>query len=116
MQKDRRILARRPDLVLISKKKRTYHLVDFDIPTDNRGKNKRKRKDKRISGSCLRVEKAVEYEGDNELLLKSSESGKETVRTDDQRKNRDHQANSIVAIRKTKGNLLSLRLQWKNTN
>ena len=38
------ITVRRLDLVLIGKKKRTCHLVDFGIPVDLR--NKRNQKDK----------------------------------------------------------------------
>ena len=35
---DHPIVARRPDLVFISKSERTFHLVDFSIPTDYRVK------------------------------------------------------------------------------
>ena len=37
---DHLIPARRPDLQLINKKKRILHLVDFVVPTDQRGKRK----------------------------------------------------------------------------
>ena len=40
IQTDHSILARRPDFVLIDKKEKTYHLVDFTVPVDNREKNK----------------------------------------------------------------------------
>ena len=44
IQMDHYIPTRRPDLVLINKKKRTCHLMDFAVPMDHRVK-KRKRKD-----------------------------------------------------------------------
>ena len=37
-QMDHQILARGPDLVLISKKKTTCHLVDFDVPVEHKVK------------------------------------------------------------------------------
>ena len=36
IQTDCQIFTKRPDPVLINKKKRTCHLVDFDIPGDHR--------------------------------------------------------------------------------
>ena len=41
MQTDHLIPARRPYLVLINKKKRTCHLVDFAIPADHQVKVKK---------------------------------------------------------------------------
>ena len=41
---DHPILARRPDLVLINKKKRTCQLMDFAIPGDHRVKIKESEK------------------------------------------------------------------------
>ena len=47
IQKDHPIPTRRPDLILINKKKMICHLVDFVVPTDHRMKIKdRKRRDK----------------------------------------------------------------------
>ena len=62
LQTDNLIPARRPDLVLIDKKK-TCHLMDFAVPTDH-SKNERKRKDRQILGPCQRTEKTVEHEGE----------------------------------------------------
>ena len=41
---DHLIPARRPDLVLINKKERPCHLVDFAVPTDRRVKLKENKK------------------------------------------------------------------------
>ena len=56
---DHLILARRPDLIIINKKKRTCKIVDFDVPADNRIKLKeREKKEKYLDlarknyGSC----------------------------------------------------------------
>ena len=47
IQTDHLITARRPDLVLINKKKRTCHIVDFAVPADHRVKLKEiEKKDK----------------------------------------------------------------------
>ena len=51
---------RRPDLVLIRKKKITYRLIDFAVSADHKMKNKIKRKDRQILGPCQRTKKAVE--------------------------------------------------------
>ena len=40
VQTDNLILARRPDLIIINKKKRTCKIVDFAVPTDHRVKLK----------------------------------------------------------------------------
>ena len=40
IQTDYLILARRPEVILIYKKERTFHLVDFAIPLDHRVKIK----------------------------------------------------------------------------
>ena len=41
IQTDHKIPARRPDLMIINKKKRTRHLVDFAIPMNHRVKTKK---------------------------------------------------------------------------
>ena len=47
IQTDHQIPARRPDLVVINKKERTCHLIDFAIPADHRVKLKKiEKKDK----------------------------------------------------------------------
>ena len=55
IQTDHLIPARRPDLVLINKKKRTCHIVDFAVPADHRVKLKEiEKKDK-----CLDLAKEL---------------------------------------------------------
>ena len=60
---DQPIPSRKPDLVIINKKQRTCHLVHFAESV-----NKRKRKDEKIPGSCLRAEKKppVKHESDGD--------------------------------------------------
>ena len=61
IQMDHVIPARRPDLIIINKKKRTCKIVDFAVPADHRIKLKEcEKKDK-----YLDLEKAVEHAGDN---------------------------------------------------
>ena len=44
IQTDRLILARRPDIIIINKKKRTCRIVDFAVPVDHRIKLKESEK------------------------------------------------------------------------
>ena len=44
VQTDHQIPARRPDLVLIDKKRNTCHLMDFAVPADHRIKMKESEK------------------------------------------------------------------------
>ena len=57
-------VARKPDLMLIRKKKKNLSSAEVCCPSRQQSQNKRKRKDRQILGSCLRAEKAVEYDGD----------------------------------------------------
>ena len=59
---DHQIPTRKSDLMLINKKKKTCHLVDFAVSADHNMKIK-KRKDEQILGSCQRAEKAVDHKG-----------------------------------------------------
>ena len=43
IQTDHLILARRPDLIIINKKERTYRILDFAVPADNRVKLKERK-------------------------------------------------------------------------
>ena len=61
IQTDHLITARRPDLVLINKKKRTCHFVDFAVPADHRVRLK----ERQILGPGQRTEKTVEHEGES---------------------------------------------------
>ena len=57
MQTDHQISARRPDLVLINKKKRICHLVDFSVSIDSSENKKRKQNDKLIPESRQNLKK-----------------------------------------------------------
>ena len=96
-QTDQPIPAWKPDLVLINKNKRTCRQVTFAIPSTRRqSENERKRKDRQILGSCLRAEKLMKYEGDGDTNCSwnnwngPQRHRKETMETEDQRKNREH--------------------------
>ena len=66
MLMDHQISTRRPDQVLINKKKRTCHLVDFAVPGDYRVKIKESEMiDKYLDLS--REKKAVEHEDDSDF-------------------------------------------------
>ena len=79
IQIDQPNLHRRPDLVLINKK-RTFSLVNFTIPAEHRMK---KQKYRQMLGSCY---KAAEHVVPIIVGALGSIS-KETERTEDQRKN-----------------------------
>ena len=61
IQTDYQISARRPNLFLIKKKKRTCQLVDFVIVTDYRVKIKESKKNRKITGSSQK--KKLEIRG-----------------------------------------------------
>ena len=58
VQMNHLIPARRPDLVVINKKKRTCSLVDFDVLADH-SENKRKRKNIQILRPSQRFKKKL---------------------------------------------------------
>ena len=97
------ILARKPNLILINKKKRTCHQVDFAIPADHRIKIKQneKQKDRQISGRELNT---VIHESDSDTNCcwctwnSLQRLGKKTSGTENQRKNEDCPNYSTVKI------------------
>ena len=70
IQRDHPILARRVNRVLnqvlINKKERTCHQVNFDVSADNSVKIQNEKKNKQILGSYQRTENVVEHEGDSD--------------------------------------------------
>ena len=59
------ILARRPDLIIINKKKRTYKIVDFAVSADHRIKLKEcEMKDKYLD-LARKLKKTIEHADDN---------------------------------------------------
>ena len=64
VQTDHLIPARRPNLVLIDKKRKACHLVDSAVPADHRVKMKESEKYQQILETCQRTEKTVENEGE----------------------------------------------------
>ena len=64
IQIDHLVLTRRPDLVLINKKKGTCHLVNFINPVDH-SENKRKQKDRYLDLTRSEEPKKLEYENDD---------------------------------------------------
>ena len=66
IQTDRLIQARRPDLIIINKKKkRTCKIVDFAILADHRIKLKECEKKDKYLELARGLKKTVEYAGDN---------------------------------------------------
>ena len=59
------ISARRPDLIIMNKKKRTCKSVDFAVPADHRLKRKKMLKEGHVPRHWLGTEKTEEHESDN---------------------------------------------------
>ena len=57
IQTDHQIPARRPDLVMINKKERICHLVDFAVPADHRVKLKETEKKDKYLDRARELEK-----------------------------------------------------------
>ena len=64
-----KILARRPDLVIVNKKKRTCQIMNFTVLVDHRVKIKENGKKRQVLWPCLRTKKAIEYESDNIIAI-----------------------------------------------
>ena len=62
---DHLIPARRPDLIIINKKKRICKIVDFAVPVDHRIKLKDCEKQDKYNDLARELEKSMEHEGDN---------------------------------------------------
>ena len=68
IQMDYLISARRPDLIIINKKKkRTCKIVDFAIPADHRIKLKESGKKDKYLDLARELKKTMEHEGDNNI-------------------------------------------------
>ena len=94
IETDYLILARRPDLELINKKKRNYHLVDFCHSSKPQSENKRKQKDWKVLSK--RTEKTVQHEGDSDTNCSqytqnnTQEPGEGISRIENQCENENH--------------------------
>ena len=66
IQTDHRISARRPDLIVVKKKKKTCKIGDFAVPADYRIKLKEsEKKDKYLDFAREFKKKSMEHEGDD---------------------------------------------------
>ena len=65
IQTDHLIPARRPDLVVINKKERTCHLIDFAVPADHRVKLKKIEKKDKYLDLAREPKKNMEHEGES---------------------------------------------------
>ena len=66
IQTDYLIPARRPDLIIINKKKRTCKIVDFAAPADHRIKLKECEKRDKYLDLARELKKTVEHAGEND--------------------------------------------------
>ena len=65
IQTDHLIPARRPDLIIINKKKRTCKIVDFAVPVDHRIKLKECEKKDKYLDLARELKKTVEHADNN---------------------------------------------------
>ena len=65
IQTDHLIPARRPDLIIIHKKKRICKLVDFDVPVDHRININECEKNDKYLDLARELKKAVEHESND---------------------------------------------------
>ena len=65
IQTDNLISARKPDLIIINKKKRNCKIVDFTVPADHRIKLKESEKKNKYLDLARKLKKTMEHEGDN---------------------------------------------------
>ena len=116
------ISARRPDLIIINKKKRTCKIVDFPVPADHRIKLKECEKKDKYLDLVRELKKLWNKQviiiliaiGITKGLLKGLEDLEvgwrvETIQTTTLLRT----ARILRRVLETWGDLLSLRLQWK---
>ena len=65
IQTDHLIPARRPDLIIINRKKRTCKIVDFAVLADHRIKLKEPEKKDKYLDFARELKKTMEHAGDN---------------------------------------------------
>ena len=65
IQTDHLIPAKRPDLIIINKKKRTWKIVDFAVPADHRIKLRECEKKDKYLDLARELKKTVEHAGGN---------------------------------------------------
>ena len=65
VQTDHQISARRPDQIVINKKKRTCKIVDFAVPADHKIKLKECEKKDKYLDLARELKKTMEHVGDN---------------------------------------------------
>ena len=123
---DHLISARRPDLIIINKKKRTCKIVDFAVPADHRIKLKECEKKDKYLDLARELKKLWDmqvtiilivigaFETVTKVLLKGLGDlefggGVETIQTTTLLRT----ARILRRVLETFGDLLSLRLQWK---
>ena len=63
------ILARRPELIIIKKKKRICEIVDFAVPADHRIKLKEYEKNDKYLDLARKLKKSTDQEGDDYILI-----------------------------------------------
>ena len=102
IQTDHLIPARRPDLIIINKRKRTCKIVDFAVPVDHRIKLKECEKNDKYLDLAKELKKTTEHEGDNYTNRNSSfwyihqRIIKGTGRFGGKRMSRDHPNYNII--------------------
>ena len=112
---DHLISARRPDLIIVNKKKRTYKIVDFVVLADLRVKLKESKKNGKYLNLARELKKTVEHESDSDTncdwcsWYSHQSIGTRTGGLENKRMNGDHPNYSIIKIsqntKKSPGNL-----------
>ena len=65
IQTDHVIEARRPDFIVVDKKRRTCKIIDFALPGDSRIGEKKKKEDRKVSRSKRGVTEDLECESED---------------------------------------------------
>ena len=121
--------SRPEDQTLINKKKKNMLSSEFCCSSRPKSKNKSKWLDRQILGSCLRAEKAVEHESDNDTNCRwcswnsPQRPGKETGGTGDRGRIKTTEITVLLRLAgifrrvlEIWGDLLLFRFQWKTTS
>ena len=124
------ISARRPDLVIISQKKRTGRILDFTVSADHRVKLKESQKNGKyldLARDLKKKQKTVEHESDgynncnscswyNHQIIGTRTGGLGNKRMSEDQTTTLLRLARIRRFLETWGDLLSLKLRWKIIN
>ena len=122
IQKDHLISARRPDLVIVNKKKRNCQIVDYAVPADHRVRLKESEKKDKYQDFAWELKETMENESNGDIICSwCSWYSYQMISTGtgeygNKKTSGDHPNDSVIKIglntEKSPGDLRELAFHW----